>query len=324
MTTYDVVVIGEVLLEIASTEPFRGGGTATIGISGDALNAAAAAAAAGAAVGLITVVPTDGLGDAVEARIRELGVATALLRRRRGPQGMYLVHSDPDGQREFMYARTASVGSTLYPADLDGAGLESAGAVLTSGITAAISDSARLAVLEAARRARQFVYDPNFRPALTTSRQATEILEALTPLAALIAPSFPTDVALLGLDDPAAAVSALLAGGAQRVAVTCGADGAVVGDGSGVLRVPAYPALAVVDQTGAGDSFTGSLIARLVLGDDLHSAAHYAAAAAALSVSGRGGTGFVPDTAAVAAHLSKHAAQTISELRACESRLRSS
>jgi 2-dehydro-3-deoxygluconokinase len=58
-----------------------------------------------------------------------------------------------------------------------------------------------------------------------------------------------------------------------------------------------------VDQTGAGDAYVGTLTARLVLGDDLLSAARLAGAAASLVVGGRGGTGVVPTLDETRAHL---------------------
>jgi 2-dehydro-3-deoxygluconokinase len=112
---FDVVAMGEILLEVATDVPFGHGVPAQLGISGDALNVAAAAAAAGARTALLAVLPDDDLGQAVAARIAELGISTDLLKFRPGQQGVYLVHCDPDGQREFSYARSGSVGSTLGP-----------------------------------------------------------------------------------------------------------------------------------------------------------------------------------------------------------------
>ena len=42
-TPYDVIVLGEVLVEVATEAPFGDGAEARMGISGDALNVAAAA-----------------------------------------------------------------------------------------------------------------------------------------------------------------------------------------------------------------------------------------------------------------------------------------
>src|SRR5690349_18786729 len=146
MAAFDVVALGEVLIEVATPEPFGHGVPATLGVSGDALNVAAAAAATGARVGLVAILTDDELGHAIAARVAALGIATDLLRYRSGQQGVYLVHSDPRGEREFSYARAYSVGSTLGPDDLPADVMTSAGAVVAGGIACAISASARDAV----------------------------------------------------------------------------------------------------------------------------------------------------------------------------------
>jgi 2-dehydro-3-deoxygluconokinase len=304
VTAYDVIALGEPLVEVATGEPFAHGVPATLGVSGDVVNAAAAAAAAGARVAIIARVATGELGDAVVARIRALGIDDALVQRVRGQQGVYLLHSDPSGQRQFSYARAGSVGSTLSPADLDADALAAAGAVLASGITTALSTSAHDAVLAAARLTPRFVYDPNFRPRLTTSAAAAAVLAEVAPLAALLTPSSPAETgALLGTGDPAAAVVRLRELGAGAVAVTCGDRGVHVSPGTGPDRFqPAVPAPAVIDQTGAGDVFAGTVTARLALGDTLDDAVRLGAAAASLAVGGQGGTGFIADLQEVRTH----------------------
>lgn len=301
--TFDVVVMGEILVEVATDQPFGHGVPAQLGVSGDALNVAAAAAAAGAKVGLLSMLTDDDLGSAIAARIAELGISTDLLKFRRGQQGVYLVHSDPDGEREFSYARTGSVGSTLGPDDVDPDVVAAAGAVVAGGIACAISTTARAAVVKAASLAQRFVYDPNYRPRLTTVEEATAALTELAPHAFLVTPSFPGETsALLGVDSPEDAAARLRALGTENVAVTCGAKGVQLEAGGVPAWVPAIPAPAVVDQTGAGDAFVGTLTARLVLGDDFPASARYGAAASSLVVGGKGGTGFIPSFAQTRAH----------------------
>ena len=300
---YDVVVLGEVLVEVATDAPFGHGVPARLGVSGDALNVAASAAAAGARVGLLSVLTDDELGHAVAARVAELGVGTGLLRFRPGQQGVYLVHSDPAGEREFSYARAGSVGSSLGPDDVDPALVAAAGAVVASGITCAVSASAHEAVRLAAASASRFVFDPNFRPRLTTVADARATLAELSTSAFLVTPSSPGETrALLDVDDPLAAGAALRARGTAQVAVTCGAAGVQLCTAGGQTWVPAVPAPRVVDQTGAGDAFVGTLTARLVLGDDLLTGTRLAVAAASLVVGGRGGTGLVPTLEQTRAH----------------------
>lgn len=301
---YDVICVGEVLLEVATERPFGHGVPAVLGVSGDALNVAAAAAAAGARVALVAVLTDDDLGQALAAQVAALGISTDLLRFSSGQQGMYLVHSDPAGEREFSYARSGSVGSGLAAEDLPAEVLAQAGAVVASGITCAISTRSRDAVRHAARAAQRFVYDPNFRPRLTTAAAAAATLADLAPSCWLVTPSFPSETtALLGADTPAEAASRLQELGAQTVAVTCGARGVHLAGPTSTAWVDAVPAPSVVDQTGAGDAFVGTLVARLVLGDDLEYAARQAAAASSLVVGGRGGTGFIPTLSRTREHL---------------------
>ncbi|WP_258064446.1 PfkB family carbohydrate kinase [Arthrobacter sp. ZGTC131] len=305
---FDVVVMGEILVEVATDVAFGHGVPAQLGISGDALNVAAAAAAAGARTGLLAVLTDDDLGQAIAARIRELGISDELLTFRTGQQGVYLVHCDPDGQREFSYARSGSVGSTLGPDDVDPAVFSAAGAVAAGGIACAISASSRAAVLKAAALAGRFVFDPNFRPRLTSVEEATAVLAELAPRTFLVTPSFPGETsALLGCDSPKEAAVKLRSLGAANVAVTCGAEGIQL-DGDlpngehDSSWVGAIPAPSVVDQTGAGDAFVGTLTARMVLGDALPAAARFGAAAASLVVGGKGGTGFIPTFEQTSAH----------------------
>ncbi|MDR6987491.1 2-dehydro-3-deoxygluconokinase [Paenarthrobacter nitroguajacolicus] len=300
---FDIVVMGEILLEVATDVPFGHAVPAQLGISGDALNVAAAAAAAGARTGLLAVLSDDDLGQAIAARIAELGIATDLLTFRPGQQGVYLVHSDPLGQREFSYARSGSVGSTLSPEDVDTSVFSSAGAVLAGGIACAISKSSKAAVLRAASLTKRFVFDPNFRPRLTSSGEASNLLAEMAPQSFLVTPSFPGETStLLSASSAAEAADRLRAMGAENVAVTCGADGIQM-EGDGISAwINAVPAPFVVDQTGAGDAFVGTTAARIVLGDSLPQAARYGAAAASLVVGGKGGTGFIPTFEQTQAH----------------------
>lgn len=301
---YDVVVVGEVLVEIASETPFEAGAEVTLGVSGDVVNAAAAAAAAGARTAVLTRIADDELGDLIEHRLAVLGVETGLVRRVPGQQAAYFVHADPAGDREFVYIRRGSAGSTLSPDDVDAADLARAGVVLASGIACAISESARAAIETAARRARTFVYDPNHRPRLISAEQAADALRALAPYAAVVTPAAPGETqALLDTGDALAAARAVRELGAGAAVVTRGAAGCVLLDDDGVHEVPALPPPRLVDQTGAGDSLTGTLAARLALGDSLLDAVRLGTAAASLVLGGRGGTGLVPSLADSRRHL---------------------
>jgi 2-dehydro-3-deoxygluconokinase len=298
-TELDVLVIGEVLVEISSLDQLSAGSRPTLDFSGDALNVACAAAAAGARTALLARIPDDELGDAIVAKLQRFGVRTDTVIRGSGQHGLYLSHGDPLGQREFTYIRRGSFGSTLQPDDLDLDLLARTAVVTASGIATAISDSSAALVERAAAHARRFVYDPNFRPRLTSPQRAAERLGTLLPHCSVVTPSWPGEArTLLGLPSTATeldAIDALHALGATDIVLTRGAQGSLVATGERRFEVPVVPAATVVDQTGAGDSMTGTLCARLAAGDDLVDAVRQGAAAASLAVGALGGTGHLPN-----------------------------
>jgi 2-dehydro-3-deoxygluconokinase len=86
------------------------------------------------------------------------------------------------------------------------------------------------------------------------------------------------------------------------VVLKLGADGALVSDGTRRQRIAPQP-VKLVDATGAGDCFSGNLLARLAQGMDLFEAARHANAAAALAVQGYGAVAPLPRPEAVQALL---------------------
>lgn len=222
-------------------------------------------------------------GEAMVVGIERLGVDPGALLRSPGRHGVHLSHTDPTGGRRFAYARAGSAGSAL-PADL----VASARVVVACGMTAAISPTAAAAVTRAAELAGCFVHDPNHRPRLTDAATAGAVLRRLAPTAALVTPSWPDEArALLGLGPAATPHDAV----AAVRALPLGADGVLVDTGA---AVPAAPPPRVVNQTGAGEVVAGTVAARLAHGDDLLDAVRLGVAAAALSVQGQGGTGYLP------------------------------
>jgi len=288
----DVLVLGEVLVELTAPVALREADTLRLSCSGDALNAAAAAAAGGASVALVSVVGDDELGERILEFAGERGIDTTYVRRGAEPNGVYFAGAGG----EFVYARRGSAGSTLGPGDVARAPLREAGAVVVSGITQALSETCAAAVDAAVSTAGgHVVYDPNFRARLTTAAAARAALERVAPHAALVTPSCPDDTRpLLGTSDPCVAGARLRELGAAAVAVTLGGRGLHVDAGGEPLHLPPEAPPRIVDATGAGDVLAGTTAARLALGDDLLEALRHATTAAARSLAGPGGTGWLP------------------------------
>lgn len=80
-----------------------------------------------------------------------------------------------------------------------------------------------------------------------------------------------------------AAVDIVARGAAEIVAVTMGADGALLATSGGVLRVSAIP-VRVRSAVGAGDSFLGAMVWALSQGKDMEEAFRFGVAAGAATV----------------------------------------
>lgn len=104
------------------------------------------------------------------------------------------------------------------------------------------------------------------------------------------------DVTDADVDELVDAVRALAV---RNAVVTLGARGALVVPRDGEPGLVAPPAVEPVDTTGAGDCFCGALSVALAHGATLRDAAGFAVGAAALSTTGAGARGYLPDEAAV-------------------------
>jgi ribokinase len=273
---FDVVVVGSTNLDIvAGTSRLPGPGETVIGHGyaeypgGKGLNQAVAAARAGARVAFVSAVGTDAAGDALLEVMRREGIDTAaVVRRPDAPTGRAVIGVADDGENSIIVVPGAN-----------------------ATVTADDAPRARVVL------AQLEVPIDTVRAAFRSARAAGAIT-VLNP-----APAQPLDEQLLGCCDvvvPNEHEAALLGGvqhlhalGAGTVVLTLGREGASMSDGSSVHAVAPFT-VTPVDTTGAGDTFCGSLSARLALGDDRDTALRYAAAAAALSTTRSGAVPSIP------------------------------
>lgn len=306
----DLLCMGEPMLEF-NRQPDDGTGRALYlrGFGGDTSNAAIAAARQGVRAGYITAIGTDWAGDAFLRLWAEEGVDTAtVIRDPEAPTGVYFVDHDARGHH-FTFYRSGSAASRYMPAMLPEAAIRSARIFYASGISQGISASAADAVFRAIEIARAagvtVAYDTNLRLRLWPVARARAVIHEAIAMSDIALPSRDDAEALTGLADPQAIAERYLRLGPRMVAVKCGRDGALLATADGRLARAAPHAVDAVDATGAGDTFCGSFLARIILGDAPEAALRYANAAAALSTTGYGAVAPIPRRAAVEALLAR-------------------
>ena len=114
-------------------------------------------------------------------------------------------------------------------------------------------------------------------------RQVTRILQSVD----IVSLNRAEGRALCGREEPADVVGRLLRAGAGAVALRLGDAGAIVATAAAGWHIPAYPAR-LHDPTGAGNAFSGALLAGWAGGTDVRTAASGAAAAASFMIEQHG------------------------------------
>ena len=300
-----LISLGEPLIEF--NRPREGDGRTWLqGFGGDSQNVAIAAARQGASAGYLTSLGRDWMGDAFLDLWRMEGVdASHVARNPSAPTGVSFVTHTEAGHK-FDYLRKNSAASLMTPEELPAEYIAGARIFHLSAIGQAISDSARKtcrAAIDAARAAGVKVsYDTNLRLRLWDLETARKTIDATIACCDIALPSLDDSQQLTGLSEPAAIVDHYLKLGAPLVALKMAADGCLVATPQKRFRVPGHRVKAV-DATGAGDTFDGAFLARLLAGDDLETAARYANVAAALSTRGYGAVTPIPRAAEVLAEL---------------------
>lgn len=301
--TVDLLCMGEPMLEFNQLPPNPDGTQHYLeGHGGDTSNAAIAAARQGASVGMITALGQDMPGDSFMRLWQREGVDTTTVQRTdRYQTGVYFVTHDQDGHH-FLHYRTGSAAAMYGPADVPEAAIKAARMLYVSGISQGISTSACDAVFKAidvaARNGVAVAYDTNYRPRLWPAARAASVMHAAMAHADYAMPGLEDVRILTGLTDPDRMLDFYLRLGSKLVLLKMGEAGSYLATADARVLIPAHK-IEPVDATGAGDTFCGSFLARLLGGDDPQAAARYASVAAALKCLGYGAVEPIPTAAQV-------------------------
>lgn len=279
----NVIVVGSINVDFVvrvsrlprAGETVLGGSFRRLG-GGKGANAAIAAARSGARVVLVGAVGDDELGEWQLAELAGEGIDVTRVARMRGEHtGVALITVDVLGENQIAVASGANA---ALEASAVAHALESVepspGAVCLLGFELP-DDPLVAAAAWASGHEMPLVLDP---------APARPIRDELLDAHPIVTPNVAEALAITGERSEEAAGWSLHERTGAPVLMTRGTHGVLRVDASGARRIPAFHA-AVVDTTGAGDVFAGSLAAALSRGDELDEAVRWAVAAAALSVS---------------------------------------
>lgn len=295
-----VIAMGECMVELSPCSTADGRPGFARSFAGDVYNTAVYLNRLGAGeVAFLTALGVDALSDHMVGEYTAEGLDTGLVyRHETALPGVYMIETDHEGERSFLYWRSESAARRMIEAlAADPRGpqhLREADVIFFSGITLAILDSrSREALWQMLERARaagvRIIFDPNYRPRLWESAE-TARREIARGFAA-------AHVALPGMDDertlfahmtPERTAEALTGHGVEEAIIKDGGDNLFSLHEGQLTEFPIARADCVVDTTGAGDAFNAGYLAARFSGRPPGDAVRAGAALAAFVIGHRG------------------------------------
>jgi 2-dehydro-3-deoxygluconokinase len=269
-----VVTFGETMALMRSTDcgPLSSGTTFSLGVGGAESNVAIGLARLGVSVAWRGRVGADAPGEVVRTALAGEGVEACCIVDEDAPTGLMLKHRRIPGRSAVSYYRRGSAGSRLSPADLDADQIRRARVLHVSGITPALSESARettMHALDIAQAAGVAVsFDVNYRSRLWSPEVARATFREIASRADFVFAGLEEAELLVdraGADDEPEDLAARVRDlGPREAVIKLGPSGAL-STGVVTATAPAFR-VDVVDSVGAGDAFVAGWIAALLDG----------------------------------------------------------
>jgi sugar/nucleoside kinase (ribokinase family) len=262
----DLICMGEVIVElnVLTRGPLRHVALFEKHAAGAEGNVAIGVSRLGLSSGIITRIGDDEFGQFILGNLRAENVDTThVVKDRKAPTATFFVQRGyPIPQKsEDYYYRHNSAGSKLSRSDVDTRYLGSAKLFHVTGITTALSKSAREATTFEVKSARKHKVkvslDTNIRLKLWIEQAARTALRPLCRLADIVFTSASDAMIILGKVDPVEIAKHLHRAGVETVVVKLGEKGAFASSGEKTVSQPMIPT-PVEDPTGAGDSFAAT------------------------------------------------------------------
>lgn len=251
-------------------------------------------------VGYFTKLGNDPFGKRVIKVMNENGISTELIiHTDERTTGFMLKSMVETGDPEIFYYRKNSAASTLCGKDVENLDFSQYDAIHMTGITPALSDSAREAVSVLWKKARQnnmlFSFDPNLRPQLWPGRE--EMISYMNDMAGksdLFMPGINEAKLLTGKAEPEAIAQTYLDMGAKTVIIKLGSEGAYYATNAEHGYAEGFPVSKIIDTVGAGDGFAAGVLTALKEKMSLKEAVRRGNAVGAIQVMSRGDNDGLP------------------------------
>lgn len=302
---FDLTAVGEMLIDFTPYGDSNAGNPVfERNPGGGVANLVCAASKMGAKVSFISKVGDEAFGQALKEVLVQHGVDTRnFILDPDSMTSLAFVTLAANGERSFLFFHEKGADTLLREDEIDVSVLAKSRffAASTVMMTGELSRRTNLKLMKLAREAGcQVFFDPNIRFNLWDREEDMKnCIEAALEYAHIVKLSDEELVYWMGEGEQEAVAKAFVKQyGLELALITLGKDGCLVVRGDEAFVVPGFPLEVTVDTTGAGDSFSGSLLSRLARfeqqpadlnREDLYAAVRFANAVGSLTTTKKGG-----------------------------------
>jgi 2-dehydro-3-deoxygluconokinase len=299
MDKLDIITIGECLVEFSTDVKLADAECLHKYYGGDALAAAVTAARLGAKTGFVTRVGEDCFKDFLIENWKKEGLDISHVKSANEQNGVYFIARPSVSEKEIVQYRKRIAPSKLAIEDISEDYIDSAKIVYATGITQALSLSAKEAVSYMFKKAKQSgvltAYDPNFYPHIETPESARENFDEVIADVDVLFMSTKYDTTnILEIASAENAIKYLWDKGVGTVVIKSGADKGYYTGHSGNIQFTEFFTDNIVDTTCSGDVFNGGFMYALSQGYTPFEAARLALVTAGLQAGAIGAIKSIP------------------------------
>lgn len=294
----DIITIGEGLVELSSNTSLKFAQIFDKYYGGDSLCSAIAALRCGSSAGYITKLATDNFCEYLLDAWGSEGLDTSHIKLTGGQNGVYFV-GKKDNKSEFVFYRRKTAAMSLCIDDIDFGYIKNSKCVYATGFVQSLSLSVREVVREIFKFAKEndilVAYDPNFSEKVTTSAEAKELFEEVSPYIDIIFLNTKADTEALFDTHSIDKVLKILADKAIGASIIREHKNGLHVSNCGCYNFVKYESSRVVDATGWEAAFNGAFLNYYLKGYDTIKCARLANALSMLQIKNVGAIKSIPD-----------------------------
>lgn len=268
----DIITIGESLIELSTDKSLTTATSLDKYYGGDTLTTAIAALRLGSKVGFISRIGMDFFRDYLLESWQEEGLDISHVKPVQGVNGLYMIALGQDcSEKQSSLYRKKTAATNLSIDDISTEYIQNASILYSTGITQSLSISAREAVKEAFKIAKEnnviTAYDPNFKSQIWSEDEAKEAFEEISEYLDILFINVRHDSKII-IDSSSVdnIMKYLWDLGISTIIVKSAIEKGYYVGHQGKIEFVKFTNEDVIDDTGAGDAFNGGVLHGIAAG----------------------------------------------------------